>query len=394
VRLTPVFLSAEGKPTFDCARVAVYLFPMVPTGLGLLLRRSGRAASSVLYLLAVILALVASGGRLRAQAPPTTHLYEQGGVTPEAVRQGKLGSCYFHAVVAALAQSNPGTIKSMIRENSDGTYTVQFADGKKENAYPEDIRYSRQSGYDLSQGLWVAVLFRAYAQRVLRQSLAEAVDRTDMFALVKHYAQDLIASNDAVLIAYDRAIRAVVDQHGHIDRARLETSLKDQMKSISVPEDIKNSLVSMLDSGGFFAAIEETIKQNGEIFGAYRSVGQGGIAERVMEALGGSAELTENESENAAAALLGRDASAHRPMVACTGGSRYSKLHSQHQPLPANTAAWYVESHCYTVLGYGTEDRIVTLRNPWGDQPYPDGILKLPIASFVPAYLGVITTTR
>jgi len=367
---------------------------MTPSAPGFVVRYAVQAASCSGAVLAGILALIAIAVNLRAQAPRTTHLYEQVGIRPEAVRQGKLGSCYFHAVVAALAQSNPEMIRNMIHENPDGTYFVQFADGKKETAYPEDIRYSRDSGYDLSQGLWVAVLFRAYAQRVLRQSLAEAVDRTDLFALVKHYAEDLIESNDAVLIAYDRAIRAVVDQHGHIDRARLEANLKEQLKSISVPEDVKNSLVSMLDSGGFFAVIEGTIKQNGEIFGAYRAVGQGGIAERVMKALGGSAELTENDAENAAATLLSRDASAHRPMAACTGGSRYSKLHSQHQPLPADTAAWYVESHCYTVLGYQAESGMVTLRNPWGDQPYPDGVLKLPIASFVSAYLGVISTTQ
>ena len=31
-------------------------------------------------------------------------LYGSKGVVPEAVRQGKLGSCYFHAVIAAMAE--------------------------------------------------------------------------------------------------------------------------------------------------------------------------------------------------------------------------------------------------------------------------------------------------
>ena len=64
----------------------------------------------------------------------------------------------------------------MIQANSDGSYTVTFGDGKKETAYPEDLRYTHDSGYDLSDGQWVAVLFRAYAQRVLRESLLQAIE--------------------------------------------------------------------------------------------------------------------------------------------------------------------------------------------------------------------------
>ena len=94
-------------------------------------------------------------------------LYGPKGVAAEAVRQGKLGSCYFHAVIAAMAQRRADAIRKMIQANSDGSYTVTFGDGKKETAYPEDLRYTHDSGYDLSDGQWVAVLFRAYAQRVL-----------------------------------------------------------------------------------------------------------------------------------------------------------------------------------------------------------------------------------
>ena len=34
-------------------------------------------------------------------------LYGSKGIVPEAVVQGKLGSCYFHAVIAALASGVP-----------------------------------------------------------------------------------------------------------------------------------------------------------------------------------------------------------------------------------------------------------------------------------------------
>ena len=107
-------------------------------------------------------------------------LYGSKGIVPEAVRQGKLGSCYFHAVIAALAQRREDTIRKMIQSNADGSYTVTFGDGKKETAYPEDLRYTHDSGYDLSDGQWVAVLFRAYAQRVLRAVVA-ASDREQRY---------------------------------------------------------------------------------------------------------------------------------------------------------------------------------------------------------------------
>jgi hypothetical protein len=330
---------------------------------------------------------------MTAQGSNSTQLYG-GGVRAASVRQGKLGSCYFHSVIAALAQSNPEMVRRMIEVNPDKTFTVKFGDGKKEIAYPEDIRYSRSSGYDLSEGLWVAVLFRAYAQRVLRESLEAAVEQTDLFSMVKHYAEEAIGSNDSVLIAYDRAIRQVVDQNGNIDRARLETSLKAHMKGIAVPDEMKDAMVKLLDSGGFFTSIESMIKQNGELFGAYRAVGQGGMPGRVMEAFAGSKELIENVSEGEAATALSRGVSTHAPMVACTGGSHYHELRAAHQPLPPGTGPWYIDSHCYSVLSYDAGQQVVTLRNPWGDQPYPDGILELPLSSFVPGFRGIVTTAQ
>jgi hypothetical protein len=42
------------------------------------------------------------------------------------VQQGQVGDCYFVAVLAAIARVNPGFIKSMIKDNGDGTYTVTF----------------------------------------------------------------------------------------------------------------------------------------------------------------------------------------------------------------------------------------------------------------------------
>ncbi len=318
-----------------------------------------------------------------------SELYGPKGIAPEIVRQGRLGSCYFHAVVAALAQSMPQLLQQMIKENAEGTYSVQFADGKKENAYPEDLRYSRQVGYDRSDGLWVAVLFRAYAQKVLRQALVEAIDKSDLFPLVKQYAKDFVASNDPLVLAYDRAIRTQVDQYGNIDRVKLEAKLKEQMAPIPVSADIKDSLVKLLESGGFFDSLAAMIKENGELFGAYRAVGQGGIAERVMQTLAGSVRVAKNESEDKTAAALAYAVKARLPMVACTGGSQFYKRVEAGQPLPAGIESWYVNAHCYTVLGFDETTGSVTVRNPWAEHPDPDGIFALPLASFVPAFRGV-----
>ena len=319
-------------------------------------------------------------------------LYGPGGIRPEGVRQGGLGSCYFHAVVAALARSKPEIIKKMIQSNPDGTFTVQFADGKTETAYPEDLRYARDSGYDRSEGLWVAVLFRAYAQRVLRGALVEAIDQSDLFPLVKQYARDFVASNDPLLLAYDRAIRMQVDQHGNIDRTKLETQLKTQMKPIPVADDLKNSLVGLLGSGGFFDAVAGAIKQNGELFGAYRAVGQGGIVERVMNTLAGKVRIVANESAEKTHAALEEAAKANRPLVAGTGDSRYDQLLAAGQKLPSDAQGWYVNLHCYTVLAYDANTQRVRLRNPWGDYPGADGVFDLPLAVFLPAFRGIITT--
>jgi hypothetical protein len=319
-------------------------------------------------------------------------LYGSKGITPEAVRQGKLGSCYFHAVIAALAQRRTDTIRKMIQPNPDGSYTVTFGDGKKETAYPEDLRYAHDSGYELSDGEWVAVLFRAYAQRVLRESLLEAIESSDIFPMLKQPAEQLAASSDPLVLAYDRAIRAQVDQDGNIDRVKLEGGLKKEMAPITaVPDSIKDSLIGLLESGGFFDKMVTMIQHNGELFGAYRAVGQGGIADRVMKTLAGSARFQENQSESQAGAALAEAVKDGMPIAACTGGSRYYQEVAKGQSLPPDTDLWYVNAHCYTVLGYDSSAATVNLRNPWARHPDPDGVFSLPLRSFFSAYAGLVT---
>ncbi|MGD0224522.1 MAG: hypothetical protein ABSF71_19505 [Terriglobia bacterium] len=338
----------------------------------------------------IVLCVVAFFSTLQG-AKAADNLYGSKGVVPEAVRQGRLGSCYFHAVIAALAQRRADTIRKMIQSNPDGSYTVTFGDGKKETAYPEDLRYTHDSGYDLSDGQWVAVLFRAYAQRVLREALLQAIGGSDLYPWLKQPAEGLVGSSDPLVLAYDRAIRAQVDQDGNIDRAKLEAGLKKEMAPISVPDTMKDSLIGMLETGGFFDKMVAFIQQNGELFGAYRAVGQGGIADRVMKTFSGSTRFQENQSAAQAGTALAEAVKNGVPIVACTGGSQFYQVVAKGQALPAGTDQWYVNAHCYTVLNYDSGAATVNIRNPWARHPDPDGVFSLPLNAFVPAYAGIVT---
>jgi hypothetical protein len=87
-------------------------------------------------------------------------------ITPDAVKQGTIGNCYFLASLSALAATNPQQIKDMIRENGDGTYTVTFpgdADNPVTVKAPTDAEMGLYNGCS-EHGLWAAVMEKAYGQ--------------------------------------------------------------------------------------------------------------------------------------------------------------------------------------------------------------------------------------
>jgi tetratricopeptide (TPR) repeat protein len=323
---------------------------------------------------------------------PDPPLYAGTGVSPEDVVQGGLGSCYFHSTMAAIAETRPAKIQEMIHDNGNGTFAVSFADGKQETAYTEDLRYARQSGFDRSKALWVGVLLRAYAQRVLRDSLAKAVDSSDLFPIVKQYVKDFMTSNDQVLLAYDRAIRAVVDQTGGIEQAKLEANLKERLASLPIADAAKDSLVKTLESGGFFQTIAQAVQQDAEVFGAYRAVGQGGMPIRVMQTfLGGKTQAVPTSAAAQVPLVLSQSFQAGQPVVAPTRDLELATLQAQ-KPLPDHASDWFVSAHAYTVMAYDANAGTITLRNPWGHHPDPDGTFTLPLSAFLNAFELVETT--
>jgi hypothetical protein len=334
---------------------------------------SGRKRSAAT--LGLLTLLVWFSVQARAEVP----LFEGGGPRPADVLQGKLGSCYFHAAVAALSTFKPELITNMIRPGLfPGTFKVTFPDRSTETVYSGDIAYAREKQYDASKALWVTVLFRAYGQRVLREALNQALADTVLPAALKQPLQAVISSTDIPVLAYDRTIRTEVAEDGRIEPGRLKLKLRDQLQGVPLPDQIKDRFVTLLDSGEFFSRITEVVNQNGEIFGAYRAIGNGGLPQRVFNTF-----LAQNSSmiESTSAEVRNLLAS-HVPAVAAT--------FLPPPGLPADSNKWYVQRHGYTILRFDQATDTVVLRNPWGHTPDPDGVLSLPFSVFTAAF-DVIT---
>jgi len=310
-----------------------------------------------------------------------TALYGAHGISPQSVRQGQLGSCFFHATIAALAKTAPATLRNAIRRDPDGSYKVHFYSGPDEAVFPSDVEYGREHGYDRSDGTWVAVLMRAYAQRTLRQSLVAAVQKSDMIPVfIQPMAISWLNGSDTLLVAYDRAVRSVVSQDGSMDQYALKQSLAKELHTEGIPSAEAQSLVGFLDEKGFFAALAQTVQENGEVFGAYKGLGQGGIPVRVMEAFLGQGKVYAGFTNNSQQTMqqLQRFRSGRVAMVA---GTRDKAPNGQ-----IASANWWVAAHCYTLINYDDAAQTVTLRNPWASHPSPDGVFTLPLSVYIDSY--------
>jgi hypothetical protein len=308
-----------------------------------------------------------------------TALYGAHGISPQSVRQGQLGSCYFHATIAALAKTAPGTLRNAIRQNPNGGYKVHFFSGTDEAVYSSDVMYGREHGYDRSEGTWVAVLMRAYAQRALRQSLIVAIHKSDVIPVfIQPMAISWLDGSDMLLVAYDRAVRSVVSQDGTMDQYALKQNLAAELHTEGIPSTEAKALVGFLDEKGFFAVLAQTVRENGEVFGAYKGMGQGGIPVRVMEAFLGKANAGLMNDREQTMEQLRRFRAGGIAMVA---GTKPTAPNEQ-----IASANWWVASHCYTLMSYDDAAQTVTLRNPWGGHPGPDGTFTLPLSVYINGY--------
>lgn len=310
-----------------------------------------------------------------------TALYGAHGISPQSVRQGQLGSCFFHATIAALAKSAPATLRNAIRTDPKGGYRVHFFSGPDEAVFPSDVEYGREHGYDRSDGEWVAVLMRAYAQRTLRHSLVEAVHKSNMIpAFLQPMAISWLNGSDMLLVAYDRAIRSVISQDGSMDQNALKQNLTTELHAEGIPTSEAQALVGFLDEKGFFATLAQSVQENGEVFGAYKSLGQGGIPVRVMEAFLGEGKVFAGFTNNSQQTMqqLQRLRAGRVAMVA---GTKDTAPNGQ-----IASASWWVAVHAYTVMSYDDDAQTVTLRNPWGSRPGPDGVFTLPLSVYLNSY--------
>jgi len=291
----------------------------------------------------------------------------------------ELCSCYFHSSLAALAKAAPETLRSAISQNAGGGYTVRFFQGPGEIVFPADVESSRTHSYDHSEGNWVLVLMRGYAQRAVRQGLVTAIKKSDVISAdAKPVALSWLDHSGPLLVAYDRAIRLAVSQDGKLDKATFQLGLATQMKALSVPAAEAAMLVGFLDDTRFFLRLSNTVRQDGEVFVAYKASGQGGLPVRVIEAFMGNAYVLFVADNEMTMKYLRRLHQGGMAMVAVSWGVPPSADYA--------SANWWVNDHAYTVLDYDEATQTVSMRNPWGSHPYPDGFFTLPLAKFLKSF--------
>ena len=97
-------------------------------------------------------------------------LFSSAGPTPADVNQGYVGDCYFLSTLASVAKLDPSLIRKDVVANGDGTFTVDFLNGKTQNqirvnadlpVWPGgELAYA---GLGVQNSLWVAVVEKAFA---------------------------------------------------------------------------------------------------------------------------------------------------------------------------------------------------------------------------------------
>jgi hypothetical protein len=123
---------------------------------------------------------------------------------------------------------------------------------------------------------------------------------------------------------------------------------------------------------------QRTINDDGEIYGGTKCLGQGGLIVRVLEAfMGPAATLLVADHESTMKTLR----ALHNGGVALTAGAWNVAPDAS-----IGNSRWWANARVYTVLDFSEASRSVTLRNPSGRRPDPDGIFTIPLAQFLKAF--------
>ncbi|MBX9725262.1 MAG: hypothetical protein K2X81_27915, partial [Candidatus Obscuribacterales bacterium] len=120
-------------------------------------------------------------------------LYGPGGadenINADAVNQSSFGNCYLAAALSSVAESRPGIISQMIKQNSDSTYTVTFRGDPK---HPITVSHPTEAmlgiGMEATKyGVW---------PRVIEEAFGEHCRRYDKNAKEKYSPLDLEVSGN------------------------------------------------------------------------------------------------------------------------------------------------------------------------------------------------------
>lgn len=95
-------------------------------------------------------------------------------VSTKGISQGHVNDCFFLVALAGIAEANPKAVKNMVKENSDGTYSVTFYRSQGQKFVPETVRVDNKLPVAVSDGqyygvrpagdLYPAVFEKAYAK--------------------------------------------------------------------------------------------------------------------------------------------------------------------------------------------------------------------------------------
>lgn len=141
-------------------------------------------------------------------------------ITPDAVHQGDLGDCYFLAALASKAQEDPQSVKNMIRDNNNGTYTVTFP-GDPNHPVTVDCPTQQEIGKyahdDGQNGMWVNVIEKAHRKLTGKDTSDDGGDVNDGVNLLSPKGTGTTDDDLSGFIGIGRTTKGNVEQD--IERA-------------------------------------------------------------------------------------------------------------------------------------------------------------------------------